>query len=85
MAGSYGHVDPESNGRFCLIENMGDAYECIEELLFIARCYGRSKKIERALEKFYAFKRGDKAPDPKDWYGKAYLTTQKVMCPEALM
>ena len=80
MAGSYGHVDPEGDdGAWSLIENMGDAYECVEELLFIARCYGHSKKIEKALKRFYEFSRGDKKPDPKDWYGKAYLATQKVM------
>ena len=44
-----------------------------------------SKKINETLEKFYEFQRGDKLPDKKDWYGKAYLATQKVMCPEALM
>ena len=79
MAGSYGHVDPQNDGAWSLIENMRDAHECAEELLFIARCYGRTNKINDALEKFYAFKRGDAQPNHKDWYGKAYLATQKVM------
>jgi hypothetical protein len=45
MAGSYGHVRPVSRpsspgddphmGSWSLIENMGDAYECVEQLLWL--------------------------------------------------
>lgn len=59
MAGSYRHaIDGWS-----MIENMGDAYECVEELLWLIESkIGRDSALI-ALEDFYAIKRGDVAKD----------------------
>jgi len=65
MAGSYGHLLPgeDSRGGWPLIENMGDAYECVEELFWLVEKYiGRDVALG-ALEHFYAMKRGER---PKD-------------------
>lgn len=40
MAGSYGHVDL-IDGKFSMIENMGDAHECIEQLLWLTAFFAR--------------------------------------------
>ena len=85
MAGGYGHVDPEDSGSWALIENMGDAYECVEELLYLVRCLANSEEIKELLKAFYSFKRGESDPgktsDPSHVgdVGKAYLETQRVM------
>lgn len=61
MAGSYKHVTTEngeliSNGKFAeMIENIGDAYEVVEEMYhmiqFLAR--GDKDKIEKARKQIY--------------------------------
>ena len=92
MAGSYGHVDPTYNGSWRMIENMGDAYECVEELLYLVRCFADDKEIEEALKHFYSFKRGERDPAELSGggpefemppsitdYGRAYIETTRVM------
>lgn len=92
MAGSYGHVDPTTGGKWSSIENMGDAHECVEQLLYLVRALGGDKEIAEALDAFYRFENGEADPAyiGKDNgeteampcisdYGKAYLETKKVM------
>lgn len=92
MAGSYNHVDPDNEGGWSLIENMGDAAECVEELLFLVRAHLDASEIEAALKVFYDFKTGRKSPtelpegSPEfeslpslSDYAKAYLDTMRAM------
>lgn len=69
---------------------MGDAYECVEELLFLVRALSHSdSEVEEALRAFRRFKRGELVPvepcgvpsDDRDVdrYSVAYLETQRVM------
>jgi hypothetical protein len=60
MAGSYGHI---LHG-WSLIENMGDAYECVEELFWLVeRGIGR-EEAKRLLDKeFYPMERCEKPED----------------------
>lgn len=60
MAGSYNHV---THG-WSLIENMGDAAEAVEELMWLVESRVGRKEARRALHaKFYPMKRNEK---PKD-------------------
>lgn len=55
MAGSYGHV---TNGGWSLIENMGDAYQCVEELLWLVQREIGTHKAEQLLhDEFYPMMR----------------------------
>ena len=65
MSGSYGCLidrvihDEDYEGGFSLIENMGDAHECIEELFWLVEKYiGREAALEH-LEIFNQMKRGE--------------------------
>lgn len=60
MAGSYNHI----KRGWSMIENMGDAYECTEELFWLVeRAIGRAE-ADRLLEKeFYPMKRGEVTRD----------------------
>lgn len=92
MAGSYEHVNPDKSGSWSLIDNLGDAYECIEELLYLVRCFADKKDIKEALKYFYKFESGrldpaklsrpslesESMPSISD-YGRAYLEAKKVM------
>lgn len=70
MAGSYEHL---TNG-WALIENMGDAYESTEELLWlIERCIGEDKAKKLLEEEFYPMQRGEIQKD------KALIKTEKLM------
>ena len=60
MAGSYDHV-MRGQGGWSLIENMGDAYECVEELLFIIHANLTPRQISKAIQEFNALKRGELA------------------------
>ncbi len=54
MAGSYDHV----MGGWSLIENMGDAKEAVEELLWLVQeGIGTKKACELLNSKFYLMKR----------------------------
>ena len=56
MAGSYRHLLSQSgNGSgWTLIENMGDAYECVEELFWLVeRAVGRENAIQFLESEFY--------------------------------
>lgn len=60
MAGSYNHV---RNG-WSLIENMGDAYETVEELLYLVQSEIGTEKAHKLLkEKFYPMANGKIKPD----------------------
>jgi hypothetical protein len=65
MAGSYGHVNLV-DGKWSLIENMGDAYECVEELLWLVARLTHSDhaRITKLLDdEFYPMCRGELTPD----------------------
>lgn len=70
MAGSYNHV---LHG-WSLIENMGDAYEAVEELLWLVQSeIGKEKANELLDSKFYPMARGEIKPD------KAMKQVMKLM------
>lgn len=89
MAGSYRHLDPTNNGHWSLIENMGDAYEAVEELLFLVRCLGNDEDIRKGLKQFHVYRQGECDPacqvvaDGSENTllnaGKAYLEMRSVM------
>ena len=57
-----------------MIENMGDAYEAIEELLWLVQSQVGTDKAKQLLDtKFYPMARGEK---PKD---KAMMQVEKAM------
>lgn len=63
MAGSYRHVMGRGSG-WALVENMGDAYETVEEMAWlIARAIGHAEAIRLLTTEFYPMKRGE---IPKD-------------------
>lgn len=74
MAGSYGHVDLV-DGRWSLVEDMGDANETVEELLWLVAYFaGRASNTEsidaihvsirRALDtEYYPQARRERPPD----------------------
>ena len=77
MAGSYSHIH---NGGWSLIENLGDAYEAVEELYYLVRAHLDDAEIAQALEAFHAFERGEEAPIPgASDYADAYLQTRQQM------
>ena len=60
MAGSYNHLC----GGWSLIENMGDANEATEELLWLVqRGIGDAEACRLLHTEFYPMKRGERAPD----------------------
>lgn len=60
MAGSYGHL---LHG-WSLIENMGDAYECVEELWWLVeRVIGETEANRLLHDEYYPTIRGER---PKD-------------------
>lgn len=76
MAGSYGHLieraddDSDDGGGWSLIENMRDAYECVEELFWLVESViGRERAI-RELNRFYAMSRGEIESDAAFLYVK---------------
>ena len=63
MAGGYDHV----MSGWSLIENMGDAYEAVEELLWLVQeGLGTEKACELLNNKYCPMRRGD--IDPGDTY-----------------
>lgn len=63
MAGSYEHL-LGVDGGWPMIENMGDAHECVEELWWLVeRALGERKAKQLLLSDFYPMKRGE---IPKD-------------------
>lgn len=73
MAGSYSHVSGEDGG-WSLIENMGDAHECVEELLWLVhRAIGDHGARQLLDAEFYPMKRGERSKDD------ALLLVGKVM------
>ena len=60
MAGSYDHV----MDGFSLIENMGDAYEAVEELLWLVQSeIGTKRACEALNSRFYPMKRDELTKD----------------------
>jgi|LauGreDrversion4_2_1035121.scaffolds.fasta_scaffold00054_35 hypothetical protein len=60
MAGSYQHL----RSGWSHIENMGDAYESTEELLWLVQRAIGTKEAKRLLDaEFYPMKRGEMKPD----------------------
>lgn len=60
MAGSYEHL-VGSDGGWSLIENMGDAHECVEELLWLVEyAIGRADAKRALSEIYYPQSRGEK-------------------------
>lgn len=58
MAGSYHHL--LDDGGWSMIENMGDACECIEELFWLVeRGLGRDRALALLEQEFYPMERGD--------------------------
>ena len=61
MAGSYGHL---VDGGWSMIENMGDAYECVEQLWWLVeRAIGQQRAEKLLDDEFYPMVRGEKQPD----------------------
>lgn len=90
MAGSYGHLmgsdpEPRIEPSWSMIENMGDAYECVEQLLwlvlyFAATCttHGTVGEAHTTItaaidDVYYPMVRGERPADA------ALLTVRKVM------
>ena len=63
MAGSFDHVGG-TDGRWSLVENMGDAYETVEQLLWLVfRTIGVSASETLLTDEFYRMKRGEMQKD----------------------
>ena len=80
MAGSYEHLD---NG-IEMIENLGDAYECIEELYYIIHVLGNDADIKKALHRLNCLERKENLNDSP--YSKvcidSFNKTKKMMSTE---
>ena len=62
MAGSYGHL--LGDGGWSLIENMGDAYECVEELWWLVeRAIGEQQAKELLDREYYPMCRREMEKD----------------------
>ena len=60
MAGSYSHLDV----GWSMIENMGDAHECVEELFWLVEKYIGKDAAKMHLDNvFYPMKRGELEKD----------------------
>lgn len=60
MAGSYQHV----LDGWDLVENMGDAYETVEQLFWLVeRGIGRETAEALLHDEFYPMERGERQPD----------------------
>lgn len=71
MSGSYNHI---ING-WSLIENMGDAYELVEQLMWLIQAeIGTEKAKKLLIEKYYPMVRGE---SPMDDALKAVLQIMK--------
>ena len=60
MAGSYRHV----LSGWSMIENMGDAHETVEELMWLVQSEIGKERAERLLLEFYKMSRGEMPPRP---------------------
>jgi len=70
MAGSYHHV----RHGWSLIENMGDAHEVVEELMWLVQSQIGTKKAKRLLlRKYYPMSRGEIPSD------KAFRKVSRLM------
>lgn len=65
MAGSYSHI----LRGWSMIENMVDAYECVEELLWLVeRAIGREEATRLLENEFYPMCRGELPGDESHRY-----------------
>ena len=69
MAGSYQHI----LDGWSLIENMGDAYEAAEELMYLIQSDIGEARAKRLLERYWEMKRGEIEPD------KYFYQVQRMM------
>ena len=70
MAGSYRHI----LGGWSMIENMGDAYEAVEELMWLIQSeLGTDRALALLQEKYYPMCRGEIEKDA------ALISVQKMM------
>lgn len=70
MAGSYNHL---KNG-WSMIENLGDAHECVEELFWLVeRAVGRAEAQRLLREEFYPMQRGERPKDEHLTYVKEQM------------
>ena len=73
MAGSYNSLMCRGGG-WKMIENLGDAHECIEELLWLVqRSIGTNEAIKLLDKKYYPMSRGEIKKD------KAFKTVEYRM------
>lgn len=74
MAGSYGHVAPP-NGAWSLGgENLGDAAETVEQLLWLVlRVIGHSRAVQLINDEFYPMCRRECPPDNAFTYVQACI------------
>lgn len=69
MAGSYEHLldedeSEEGKGGWPMIENMRDAWQCVEELWWLVeRAIGEDEAKRLLRSEFYPMKRGELEPD----------------------
>lgn len=62
MAGSYQHL--LANGGWSMIENMGDAHGCVEQLWWLVeRVIGEEEAIRLLHSEYYPMCRGEMIPD----------------------
>lgn len=62
MAGSYNHL--LADGGWSMIENMGDAHECVEELWWLVeRAIGEQEAKRLLQDEFYPMERGERPHD----------------------
>lgn len=63
MAGSFSHIGSQ-DGAWSLIENMGDAAEAVEQLLWLVLRTVGPRQAETLLDtEFYPMKRHERTPD----------------------
>jgi len=72
MAGSYNHIRGKDGG-WSLIENMGDAHEAVEELLWLIESVMTPREAKRRLKTFHKMHHREMKPD------KAFITIRKRM------
>lgn len=83
MAGSYEHLIPteDSDGGWSLIENMGDAYECVEELFWLVeRGIGREKALQLLEREFYPQSREEAEKDEHRRFVESKMLSSPSEC-----
>lgn len=77
MAGSFSHVGGK-DGSWSLVKNMGDAYETVEQLLWLVyRTIGQSEAESLIDGEFYPMKRGERPKDQAMYETESRMTGQR--------